>query len=238
MGLRHRTALSILRMQRRNAEAGNSSRANAKTPMRTARHVFFSHIDPTAIKRNRSLSPAINRLDQEDSLRLLQRLRQALHPHNEEQLPSNKEYESLQDELLRLSQHIAQQKSRTSSDTGWDDTAVPYLYEADQGPDSLPYRTIKIVVNENKSIERLDVNPSDLSSYREAVAQPPVPARSLTLVPSNEPPKPEAPDLLIDEEVQLGHATANLTQQSLETRGPRSVQVSIRPEVALSLLDT
>jgi len=66
----------------------------------------------------------------------------------------------------------------------------------------------------------------------------PAPARTLTLVTPSEASAPEAPKLLIEEEAQLGYATANLTQQSLETRGTGSPQIAISPKVALSLLDT
>lgn len=236
MGLRHRTAVSMIRMQRRQAEASGPS-VTGKTPSRTARGVSFSQIDPAKQERLPHRSTSLHRQDQDESLRLLQRLRQALHPWSDEQSQASKEYESLQDELQRLTQHIAKQKSPTPSEV-WEDPAVPYRSTSDEGPDRLPYRTIKIVTNESHAIERLDVTPLDLSRYRQVFQETPAPARTLTLVPSDGTPAPQASDLLIEDEVPLGHATANLTQQSLETRSPGSTRVAINPKVALSLLDT
>ncbi len=236
MGLRHRTAVSMIRMQRRQAEANGSS-STGKAPSRTARGVSFSQFDPTKYERLPHSSASLHRHDQDESLRLLQRLRQALHPLSDEQSLASKEYESLQDELQRLTQHMARRKSQAPSEV-WEDNAAPYPYAADEGPDRLPYRTIKIVTHESHSIERLDLTPLDLSRYRQLLQETPAPARTLTLVPAQEAPVPQASDLLIEEEVPLGHATANLTQQSLETRSTGSTRVAINPKVALSLLDT
>ncbi len=236
MGLRHRTAVSMIRMQRQQAEA-NAKSVTGKSPLRSARSVSFSQIDPARDPRRHHLSTPLHRHDQEDSLRLLQRLREALHPWSNQQTQASKEYESLQDELMRLSQHIAQQKTQATAEI-WDDQAAPYHYAADEGPDSLPYRTIKIVTTGTQPIERLDVTPMDLSRYRQGIQETPAPARNLTLVPADKTPAPEPKDLLIGEEVQLGQATANLTQQSLASRGPSSTRIAISPEVALSLLDT
>jgi hypothetical protein len=236
MGLRHRTAVSMIRMQRQKAEA-SGTRVTGKTPSRPARNVSFSQIDPAVAQRRTNLSTPLHRHDQEDSLRLLQRLREALQPWTNEQSKASKEYESLQDELMRLSQHIAQQKSQMTAEI-WDDQTVPYRYATDEGPDSLPYRTIRIVTSESHPIERLDVTPMDLSRYRQVIQETPAPTRNLTLVSADKAPVPEAKDLLIDEEVQLGQATANLTQESLQARGPGNARTAISPKVALSLLDT
>jgi len=249
MGLKDRTAISMIRMQRRNAEVASQQAAD-KFHWRVSKGVSFSPIDPSKQIRNRSLSPHLNRKEYEDSHRLIQRLRQALIPHSENDQAS-REYDSLQDELQRLTRHIAQQKSRTSTDHPLGDLALPPFCGKQENPDSLPYRTLKIARPLDSSegstpswasqaIERLYIAPSDLSSYRKTlnvvtpVAQPP----NLTLVSSEETMPPEAQDLLIDEEVQLGHATAKLTQQALQSHGPHTVQTSIQPEVALSLLDS
>jgi hypothetical protein len=223
-------------MQRRQAEA-SAARVAGKTPARPTRGVSFSQIDPATQQRLSHRSTALQRHDQDESMRLLQRLRQALHPWSNERSEASKEYESLQDELQRLAQHMAKQKSPTQAEV-WEDHAAPYHDSADEGPDRLPYRTIKIVTTESHVIERLDVTPLDLSRYRQIFQETPAPVRTLTLVPAEETPAPKAPDLLIAEEVQLGDATANLTQQSLETRGPGSARIAINPKVALSLLDT
>ncbi|HET9237291.1 MAG TPA: hypothetical protein VFO10_08570 [Oligoflexus sp.] len=235
MGLRHRTAVSMIRMQRRQAEA-KSARVHGKPPPRSVRGVSFSHIDPTA-PRQPSAANALHRHDQDESLRLLQRLREALHPWTDEKSQVNKEYESLQDELQRLTQHMSRHKSGTTPEV-WDNQTEPYPYAAHDGPDRLPYRTIKIVSTETQTIERLDVTPLDLSRYRQVFQEPPAPLRTLTLVPPSDAPAPEAPGLSIEEEAQLGHATANLTQQSLEIRGTGSPRIAISPKVALSLLDS
>jgi hypothetical protein len=223
-------------MQRRQAEAVGQ-RVIGNSPSRTTRGVSFSQIDPAAQERLAQRSMPLHRHDQDESMRLLQRLRQALHPWSDEQSQASKDYESLQDELQRLAQHMAKQKSPTPSEL-WDHNAAPYRAASEEGPDRLPYRTIKIVSNESQSIERLDVTPFDLSRYRQVFQETPAPARTLTLVPTAESPAPQLPDLLIEEEVQLGHATANLTQQSLETSGTGKIRVTINPKVALSLLDT
>lgn len=235
MGLRHRTAVSMIRMQRRQAEA-SGARVHGKPPSRSARGVSFSQIDPAA-PRLPSAGHALHRHDQDESLRLLQRLREALHPWSDEKSQANKEYESLQDELQRLTQHMSKHKSGTTPEV-WDNQTEPYPYAAHDGPDRLPYRTIKIVSTEAQAIERLDVTPLDLSRYRQVFQEAPAPSRTLTLVTQGEAPAPEAPNLLTEEEAQLGHATANLTQQSLEIRGKGSPRIAISPKVALSLLDT
>jgi hypothetical protein len=235
MGLRHKTAVSMIRMQRRQAEA-SGARVHGKRPSRSARGVSFSQIDPVA-QRLPSATNALLRHDQDESLRLLQRLREALHPWSDEKSQANKEYESLQDELERLTQHMSKQKSGTTPEV-WDNQAAPYPYAAHDGPDRLPYRTIRIISSEAQTIERLDVTPLDLSRYRQVFQEAPAPVRTLTLVTPGEAPAPEAPNLLIEEEAQLGHATANLTQQSLEIRGPGSPRIAISPKVALSLLDS
>jgi hypothetical protein len=235
MGLRHRTAVSMIRMQRRQAEA-SGARVHGKPPTRSARGVSFSQIDP-ASPRLPLAGNALHRHDQDESLRLLQRLRQALQPWSDEKSQANKEYESLQDELQRLTQHMSRHKSGTTPEV-WDNQTAPYPYAAHDGPDRLPYRTIKIVSTETQTIERLDVTPLDLSRYRQVFQEAPAPARTLTLVTPSEAPAPDAPNLLIEEEAQLGHATANLTQQSLEIRGTGSPRIAISPKVALSLLDS
>lgn len=227
MGLRQRTAVSMIRMQRQKAEA-SGPRTPGKIPLRSARSVSFSHIDSTK---------PLHRQDQEDSARLLQRLRQALHPLTEEQFQASKEYESLQDELLRLTQLKAQEKTQTKAET-WEDVAIPYAFTLEQSPDSQPYRTIKIVTQAPQPVERLELTPLDLSRYREAVQESPAPVRNLTLVTPETTPVPEAPELLMGEEVQLGHATADLTQQSLAHGGPGQKRITISPKVALSLLDS
>jgi hypothetical protein len=249
MGLKDRTAISMIRLQRRNAEV-SSLQAADKIHWRISKRVSFSPIDPSKQLRNRSLSPHLNRKENEDSHRLIQRLRQALLPHSECDLAS-KEYASLQDELQRLTMHVAQQKSRISSDHPLEDLNLASFYGQLESPDSLPYRTLKIARPldpsegntpswASHSIERLHIAPSDLSSYRQTmnVPIPVAQAPNLTLVNSEETTPPEAQDLLIDEEVQLGLATAQLTQQALQGRDPHSVQTSIQPEVALSLLDS
>ncbi len=242
MGLRQRTAICILRMQRDIAES-KPQRLAQKPRLRSARHVQFSHIDTSKVQRGHALSPHLNRVDQGDSLRLIQRLRQALQPITDQESQASKEYESLQDELHRLTQHIAQQKNRVTEAKILEDIVLPFDRKVQA--DVLPYRIVKIAAqgvepSVLRRIERLDGVPSDLSAYRQNLPSSPVHAGvpNLSLVPSETVDAPEAQDLLIDENVQLGNATAYLTQQSLETQGPRSVQVSIRPELALSLLDS
>jgi len=235
MGLRHRTAVSMIRMQRRQAEA-SGQRVTGKSSSR-ARNVSFSQIDPAASHRYSRTNAPLLRHDQEESLRLLQRLRQALHPLTNESVQVSREYETIQDELSRLSQHRTQQKGPTVTEV-WDDRDAPYPFASSESPDSLPYRTIKIATHETHAIERLDVTPLDLSAYRQVFQETPTPARNLTLVTSEPTPAPQAKDLLMGEEVELSDATANLTQQSLEARGPNSKRITISPEVALSLLDT
>jgi hypothetical protein len=223
-------------MQRRQAEASDA-RVTGKMPSRTTRSISFSHIDSTLPQGLAQRQAPWQNQDQEASLRLLQRLRQALKPWSDEQSQVSKDYESLQDELQRLSQHKGQQKTHGVADV-WDNSSTPYSYINDQGPDRLPYRTIRIVSDQSVSIERLDVTPLDLSRYRQVFQETPAPARVLTLVSKEEEPAPQAPDLLIEEEVQLGHATANLTQQSLQTSGKDKTRVAINPKLALSLLDS
>lgn len=244
MGLRQRTAICILRMQRNIAES-KPQRLTQKPRLRSARHIQFSHIDASRVQRGHALSPHLNRMDQEDSLRLIQRLRQALQPITEQESQASKEYESLQDELHRLTQHIAQQKNRVTEAQILEDIVLPF--ERKLEADVLPYRIVKIAAPMTgvesplpRRLERLDGAPSDLSVYRQNLPSSPIQgsAPNLSLVPPEKLDAPEAQDLLIDENVQLGNATAYLTQQSLETQGPRSVQVSIRPELALSLLDS
>ncbi|WP_141734972.1 hypothetical protein [Oligoflexus tunisiensis] len=232
MGIRHRTAISMIRMQRRQAEA-NGPRISG--PSRTARRVSFSQIDPEAQQHRHRATP-LQPQDQDASFQLLQRLRLALRPWTDEKSLASKEYESLQDELQRLSQLKANQQSRTASEI-WEDHAAPYRSGSEE-PDRLPYRTIKIVTTEPQPIERRDITPLDLSLYRQTFLESPAPARYLTLVPTDEPAVPQAKDLLIDEEAQLGDATANLTQQSLEARTHGKDRIAISPKVALSLLDT
>lgn len=233
MGLRHRTAVSMIRMQRRQAEASGQC-VTGKSSSRP-RSVSFSHIDSAVSQRHLHNSAPLLRQDQEKSLQLVQRLRQALQPLTDESVQASREYETIQDELLRLSQHRAQQRAPTVAND-WDEKAAPYPLAPQENSDSLPYRTIKIVSHETQLIERLDVTPLDLSAYRQVFQETPPPARNLTLVTSE--PAPQAKDLLMGEEAELSDATANLTQQSLQARGPHSKQTMISPEVVLSLLDT
>jgi hypothetical protein len=232
MGIRHRTAISMIRMQRRQAEA---SGPRISGPSRTARRVSFSQIDPEAQQQRHRAAPLLPQ-DQDASFQLLQRLRQALHPWTDEKSQVSKEYESLQDELQRLSQHKAQETNRSTADV-WEDHAAPYRSGSEE-PDRLPYRCIKIVTTEPQAVERRDLTPLDLSQYRRAFLESPAPIRNLTLVAAEDSSVPQAKDLLIDEQAQLGHATANLTQQSLEARTPGKDRSPISPKVALSLLDT
>jgi hypothetical protein len=223
-------------MQRRQAEV-SGARVTGKTPSRNSRNISFSHIDPTLPQRLAQRQAPWQSQDQEESLRLLQRLRQTLKPWSDEQAQVGKDYESLQDELQRLSQHKGQQTNQRLVDV-WDNGTSPYPYTSDPGPDRLPYRTIRLVTDQPHSIERLDVTPLDLSRYRQVFQETPAPARTLTLVTNEKEPAPQAPDLLIEEEVQLGHATANLTQQSLQNSGKDKTRVAISPKLALSLLDS
>ena len=240
MGLKNHTAICILREQRRKAE--DRSHLEPKLArLKTTDRIKFSLLEPGNSALTEAFKPFLNRKEQDESLRLLQRLRQALKPLQQMNTPEStmitNEYMALQDELQRLTSHSAQLRETVNSAELLEEE-LPLAFSGEKNPVHLPYHFVSIQGQGKLAklpIVRLEASPSDLRAYKlESLPNTAKQPRNLTLVKEI----PDGPTLLIGENCELGQVIADLTQQSLHEVRPPSTTVPIPQDIALSLLNS
>ncbi len=244
MGLRHRTPISVLREQRRNADL-QAEEARAALPRRKE----SSSRRPPEGPHSQEASELVSERD----LALLTRLRGRITAPSELNQEIQHDCQSLEDELRRLSQLNKRQSEKSAKAAALPAELIlsGRLYTT-PAQDDLPFQTLKIVpplAGQSPVIQRLDVSLSDLSYYQkleqeleryEQVSKAPALVDAQTLTAEevqklrNEKPTSKEERL----EPELSEEAAAFMLQMLKDSSKGDETTRLPQNLVLSLLDT
>lgn len=218
MGIRNRTPIGTLRDQRRNAESVPQVEASkAKTPVRARA--------PKATLDEKLEIP------QETSDSLLERLRIVLRSEGGKSPDSLTEFQVLQDEITRISQH--HQQSRTDNTKDLIDLDAPRKHIET----AAPFRYI--VINGGKSspsfplIPKLDRAPSSFDIYTQEIPKEYTPrSMPLTLLIC-----PEENEIKVMVSHDSSHEAAQLTQIRVSSQSATKKGSILPKSLVITLLD-